>query len=241
MSLNALLVLVGIALSAPEPGEILAEVDRAANRAQDATLTLEISVSTRGSRPLERTMKVWQLGLDRRMVKFVSPARLRGTGILVPRSGQTYLYSRAYDRVRRVAGREGGGSFMGTGFSINDLARVRFSPDYDPSLEAQDETHWVLRLAPKEPDRHAHASLRLRIRKADHLVALVVTLDSEGKALRTITASGFKAVGAYTIAHQIQIDEEATGKSTLAVVSEAAFDTGLREDFFTERQLRRAP
>jgi len=225
----------------PSAESVLKKVDRAANRAGDAVMTLEVAVSTKGSDPLKRTLKVWQLGADKRMVKFLAPSRLRGTGILVARPGQTHLYLPAYKRVRRVVGKQGSGSFMGMGFSINDLARVQFSSDYVPSHDRETATHIVLKLRPRRSEDHKHAALQLHVRKQDHLVSRIIALDKTGATIRTIVADRFKAVGKYTIAHRIQIDEVRNGKRTVARVLSTAFDNGLSERNFTERQLKRAP
>ncbi len=238
--MQAVIVVGLLTAAAPDPNAILQRVDAAANRAQDMVMTLEVAVSTRGSDPLERTLKVWQRGAAHRMVKFVAPARLRGTGIL--KSGdKTTLYTAAYKRVRRIAGKQGGGSFMGTGFSINDLARVRFSADYAAALHKDAATTWQLKLTPTRPGDHRHATLLLTVRKADHLVAGIVTLDASGGVLRSIAAEQFKTVGSYTIAHRITIDEVGSGKKTVAAVTKVQFDTGLSDSWFTERQLQRAP
>ncbi len=240
--MTILVAIVAFAVPTDGPGadEILKSVGAAANRAADARMTLKIEVSTKDGDTLSRTLAVWQRGADKRMVKFTAPARLRGTGILAD-GGQTWLYTASYKRFRRVAGKAGGGAWMGTGFSINDLARVRFAGDYVPKVMSQDATTWTLALAPKDPEAHRHAGLELTVRKKDHLVAKIVTLKPGGGTLRTITADDFKATGKYTIAHRIKIDDASTGKTTTATVVAAQFDTGLSPDFFTERQLRRSP
>ncbi len=237
--LAALLVLASTAAVPPEG--TLAEVDRAGSRAKDAVIVLSVEVVERAGEPLQRTLKLWQLGTRSRMVKFLDPARLRGTGILVPEPGQTMLYLPAYKRVRRIVGKEGGEAFMGTGFSIGDLARVRFSDDYTPSVLSEATDVITLKLVPKQPGEHKHASIRLTVRKADHLVAKVELLDASGAVLRAIAMSDFRAAGAYTLAHRIEIDEPAAQKRTTAKITEVRFDIGLSADDFTERSLTRAP
>lgn len=227
-------------LAGPDPAKVLADVDAAANRAKDALLTLDVAVSTRGSEPLQRTLRVWQSGAQHRMVKFLQPARLRGTGILAT-GGQTWLYTRAYNRTRRIAGKAGGGSFMGTGFSINDLARVRFTGDYTAEITASVGPDWDLKLTPVDSAAHDHAFLRLTVRAADKLVKRIETVGKDGKVVRTIAADDFRAVGRYTIAHRIVVDEVQAQKVTTAVVTKALFDTGLTVRDFTQRQLERAP
>jgi outer membrane lipoprotein-sorting protein len=225
---------------APDPSALLEQVDKAASRAADASMKLSVDVTTKDGDTVSRELMVWQLGQQKRMVKFTAPARLRGTGILVD-SGKTWLYTAAYKRVRRVAGKAGGGSWMGTGFSINDLARTRFARDYTAAIESSDEAHWVLRLTPKDPGAHDRSGLRIKVRKADHLVARIDTLTADGTARRTILADDFKSVGAYKLAHRIRIQDPVAGKTTTARITDVRFDTGLTASWFSERQLRRSP
>jgi hypothetical protein len=227
-------------MAQPDPTALLKQVDSAASRASDMTAVLEISVSRHGAPALTRRLKVWQKGSKQRMVKFLAPARLRGTGILV-NQGRTHLYLPAYRRLRRVAGKEGSGSFMGMGFSINDLARVRFSLDYSARVAKEKVNETVLKLTPIDPSAHKHAWLEITVRKSDHLVKQITTHDIQGNQIRSITMSAFKAVGSYTIAHHIEIDEPLKDKKTVAALTEVVFDSGLSEADFSERQLKRAP
>ena len=163
----------------PTANAIPAKVDAATNRANDASMTLVLTVQRKNDPALSRTMRVWQRGEEQRMVKFLEPARLRGTGILVPEEGTTYLYLPAYQRVRRVSGRDGGGSWMGTGFSIADLSRVSFATDYRPKFVSETSDTWTLRLDPINPEQHRHAALVITVRRADHLVEKVRALDCD--------------------------------------------------------------
>lgn len=228
-----------LASAGPDPSAILANVDEAANRAKDAILELDVSVSKGEGQALQRKLRVWQLGADKRLIKFLAPSRLRGIGILVPKAGQTYLYHPTRNKIRRIVGKGGGGSFEGTGFSINDLARVRFSQGYTAAIDSTTADIWVLTLTPRDPSKHVHATLEVRVRRADHLVTRVVSKDATGTPVRIIAASDFRKTGAYTVAHRIQIDEVSSGKKTVAVVAAVRFDTGLGAGDFTERQLRR--
>jgi len=74
------LLLAGCLVAATDPQALLARTDAAANRAKDVVLELAISVEIPGVERLARTVRVWQRGQDQRLVKFVAPARLRGTG-----------------------------------------------------------------------------------------------------------------------------------------------------------------
>ena len=220
---------------------ILSAVDRAANRAQDVSMTLGLQIQRGTDAAIHRTMRVWQRGQHQRMVKFVTPARLRGTGILVPKQGVTYLYLPAYNRMRRVSGREGGGSWMGTGFSIDDLARVRFADDYRATLQETTPETWTLRLNPITPSEHTHAFITIVVRRADYLVTRINTWSADGAMRRQIVASDFRTVDGYTIAHSIRVEEKANQRTTIATFSGIRFDRGISSSLFSERQLRRLP
>jgi len=236
-SVAALLMLAG-----PGPAELLEKVDQAAARASDAIITMDLEIRTGQSDPLQRRLRIWQLGRDKRMVKFLGPARLRGTGILVPRADQTYLYLPAYKRVRRVVGAKGSASFMGTGFSIDDLARVKFTGEYRPALAPAGPTDaHVLKLTPIDPAKHRHAWLLVTVRRDDHLVTRIETFGADGKRRRTIETSDFKTISGYTVAHTVRIEEHLKGRTTTARITEARFDTGLSASDFRERNLTRAP
>jgi hypothetical protein len=236
----AIALFIAWSASAPDPNAVLSRVDAAASRAKDATLTLDISVSAPGSEPLARTVKIWQQGSERRLVKFTAPAKLRGTGVLTV-DGETYVYLPAYEKVRRVVGQSGGGSFLGTGFSVRDLGRTQFSKDYVPSLVSEPAGHVVLKLVPKDKDAHDHAWLIVSVRSADDLVDRIDTVDASGAITRTLVASEFETVDGYMVSRSVVIDEIDGQRRTSGRLTSADFDSGLSADAFTERELRRPP
>ena len=226
---------------------LLRRADAAARRATDAEFTLEITVRHPDGAEVTRTIRAWQSGGDRRMVKILAPARLRGTGILVPEAGRIYVYLPAYGRVREVTGREGGDAFMGTDFSVRELALVRLAPSHAAALEsaAAEEDVYVLRVTPTAPDEHDYATLRARIRRADDLISSLDYLDEKGAPYRTITMGDFRPAGegtaSYVVAHRIEVRDLRADRRTVALLKAASFDQGLDDAFFTERMLKRLP
>lgn len=219
---------------------LLRRVDAANQRAEDADFTLQVSVREGDGPARERTLRIWQKGA-RRMVKFLAPPRLRGTGILAPEPGRISLYLPAYRRVRPVVGRAAGDSFVGTDFSIDDLARVRFSDDYRATLRATHADRWELLLTPRVPEEMDHAQLHLWVRRADDNVARMELRGADGALQRTVELSDFRTVGAYSLAHRITAHDHRRGRRTDAQIGAVRFDQGLADDFFSERFLTREP
>ncbi len=245
--LSAVLGLVALAFAAPDaavavdPQALLARADAALGQAKDAEYTIAVTVTHADGATVERTIRVWQRGRDQRMVKFLEPARLRGTGILLPDGERTLVWLPAYDRVREVTGREGGDAFLGTGFSVDELALVRFAPSHTATLESEDAAAWTLKLAPRRADEHEHAALRLTLRKADDLTTRIEYLDAAGSVYRVLEMGDFRTVDGHPVAFRITASEPRDGRTTVAEVREAALDRGIDETFFTERQLVRRP
>lgn len=226
---------------APDPQALLERADRALGRASDAQFTIEVTVVHPDGAAVGRTIRVWQRGRDQRMVKFLEPARLRGTGILLPDGERVFVWLPAYGRVREVTGREGGDAFLGTGFSVDELALVRLAPAHTATLEGESPDDWTLRLAPRRPEDHDHAALRLTLRKADDVPTRIEYLDGKGAVYRVLEMTDFRTVDGHLVAHRITLREPADGRSTVAQVKEAALDRGLEASFFSERQLMRRP
>jgi hypothetical protein len=227
--------------AAPDPQALLERADRALGRFGDAEFTIEVTVVHPDGASVARTMKVWQRGRDQRLVKFLAPARLRGTGLLLSYGERVFVYLPAYGRVREVTGREGGDAFLGTGFSVDELALVRLAPTHTATLAGETDEAWILRLSPRTPADHEHAALRLTLRKADDLATGIEYLDAAGEAYRVLELGDFRTVGGHPIAHRFTVRQPGEGRSTRAEVKEAALDRGLDASFFTERQLVRRP
>ena len=228
------LLLLPIPAFADEADDLLARVEAAGHRAEDAHIVLAIETTEAGGEPASRTLEIWQKGEDKRLIRYTEPARLAGVGLLVPDGETIYLYLPAYGRVRRVVGESRGDAFMGTDFAMEDLARLEWAEDYDPELVGPSH----LKLVAREGRKTASARVEMDVRD-DGLPTLVEHYDANGKLVRRIRFEDFREVGAHTLAHAITVEDAGRGRSTRATVASAAFDAGLSDDLFTVTALSR--
>ncbi len=224
---------------AADGAAVLERVDAAAARAQDATLVMDVTVHDGRGGSASRVLKVWQKGDDRRLIKFLEPARLAGVGLLSDPDDTLHLYLPAYGKTRRVVGSGRGDAFMGTDFSMDDLARTRFRDEYSAELTGEDDQYWQIKLVPLKPADHSHDHMRMRVRKADDLFDRVEFVDDGGQVTRRIEFDDVRPDGGYDVAHSITVTDVDSGRSTEASVREVLFDTGLEDDLFTTRYLMR--
>ncbi|MBM4366200.1 MAG: outer membrane lipoprotein-sorting protein [Deltaproteobacteria bacterium] len=231
--------LLTFALAADDGAAWLARVDAAANRGKDAHLVLSISVTDRTGTTADRVLEVWQKGSDKRLVRFTAPARLAGTGLLVPDGDTVYLYLPSYGRARRVVGESRGDAFMGTDFSLEDLSRLTYAGEYRATVEADEGALTRLSLAPLDASAHRDAAVRLWVRESDDMVEKIEHVDSAGRVTRRVTFSDFKTVSSRPIAHLLVAEDLVNNKKTVATVMRSELDSGLADDRFTLTELTR--
>ena len=191
---------------AEDGAAILARVDAAASRGQDAHVVLAVQVTDRVGVTADRVLEIWQKGDDKRLVRFTEPARLAGTGLLVPDGHTVYLFLPAFGKPRRIVGDQRGDAFMGTDFSMEDLSRLSWADEYTATLEADEGDVLRLALAPKDSAAHRDATVRLWVREADSLVTKVEHVDAGGTVTRRLLLEDVRPVGSQPMAHHITVE-----------------------------------
>ena len=231
-----LLWIFGLAL-AGDGDDLLARVDAAQASAVDGHVVMEIEVLDHRGNTARRTLEIWQKGGDRRLVRYTAPARLAGTGLLVPDGDTVYLYMPAYGRARRVVGERRNDAFLGTDFSVEDLARLSWSEDFTATRTGEQDGLLGLSLTPRDPDEED--PVHLWIRPDDHLAARIEVLDDTGTMIRRLELSDFRQVGVRQFAHRVEVHDLVDGGTTIATVTLAETDVGLDDEFFTLTSLTR--
>ncbi|MFO7574388.1 MAG: outer membrane lipoprotein-sorting protein [Bacteroidales bacterium] len=96
--------------------------------AMEATITLTITDKNGATRVRTNTMvsKKYPDGTEKRLIRFVSPAEVQGTSILLhdyaDNQDDMWIYLPALKRVRRIVSSEKGKSFMGSEFTNADIS-----------------------------------------------------------------------------------------------------------------------
>lgn len=231
MSLLCSLALAG------DGDDLLARVDAAQASAADGHVVMDIQVVDHRGNTAERTLEIWQKGGEQRLVRYTAPARLAGTALLVPDGETVYLYMPAYGRARRVVGERRDDAFLGTDFSVEDLARLTWAGDFTAAITGREDGLVALHLTPRDPA--SEDPVNLWVRTADHLATRIEVLDSDGAAIRRLEMSDFRQVGPRTLAHRFVVHDLTDGGTTTATVTLAETDLGLDDERFTVTSLTR--
>lgn len=121
----------------------------------DMTIT-EKNGATR-SRTITMTTKSYPDGMEKRFIRFLAPADVRGTSMLVidnkTTSDEMWIYLPALKKIRRIVSSEKGRSFMSSEFSNADMSSPTLS-DFVNSHLAQSGTdnQWIIESKPVNED-----------------------------------------------------------------------------------------
>ena len=63
--------------------------------------------------------------------------------------------------------------------------------------------------------------------------------DTRGKLLKTTVFKEIKQVDGIWTAHRLEVDNHKTDHKTVFIFSDVIYDKGVRDDFFTQRAIRR--
>lgn len=226
--------------------KILQKVDQV-GLSKDKTAKITMILIDRRGKELKRTMESEQVGTEKSLMKFLSPADIKGTSFLSLKGGdKMYLYLPALKKVRRIAGHVKNTNFMGSDFTYDDLAGGQLSPKWEAKLLKQTTSHYVLELTPKKGTEVAYRKLIMTV-EAKHFIPVKIEFYVEKKRgkektieLRKIlTNSKISLVKKRWIPLQIEMENLKKKHKTIMKIDEVKFDTGLPARVFDKRYLSR--
>jgi outer membrane lipoprotein-sorting protein len=224
---------------AQEPAWILERVDSTLTAPEDIVATQRVVLIGAGGREKVRTLRVYQRGVDRRLAKFLTPADVRDVGYLRLADDEMYLYLPAFRRVRRIASSIKHEDFMGTDLSYEDLSRTRFGDDYRAVEVETTEQEYTLTLEPRPEADVSYGRIVMQVQRERWVITDLQLFGLDDRLLKTIVASDFRRVNDYWMAHRLEVRSVRDGHRTVLEFEELQVDTGLSDDFFSQRQLKR--
>jgi hypothetical protein len=145
----------------PDAGQIM-------NKSRDLSLvgsmsaTINLSITEKNgatrNRTIAMTTKSFKDGLEKRFIKFIDPADVRGTAMLVvdnkDASDDMWIYLPALKRTRRIISSEKGKSFMSSEFSNADMSSPTLA-DFTSRHLANSGTDnlWIIESIPVDEDK----------------------------------------------------------------------------------------
>jgi outer membrane lipoprotein-sorting protein len=237
--------------------EILKKSDSVANAPKDQEIIMEMILIDKKGKQKKRGAKMLQKGSEKRMIKFLSPADVKGLAFLDLPNDMMYLYLPAFKKIRRIASHVKNTSFAGTDFTYDDMASINYADEWVPGLmeskkeivsvsaekekelESKECEHYLLELKPKEGIKKDYSKLVMWVRKDNFYPARIEHYSREGKLWKIMERRKIVKEAKYWVSKETEMNDLKKEHKTKMLISEVKFDQGLKDELFSQRYLKR--
>jgi len=152
-----------------------------------------------------------------------------------------WIFLPSLGRVRRIAASEGGGSFMGTDFSYDDISSVDREVSLDTHTLLREETLdgkscYVIQSVPKDTSWQYSKTVSW-IDRESNLLYKIEMYNRRGEPVRIMEMSGFRDVQGRLTPIQTKISTVGAGTSTTINLKIIKYDDPVPEAVFTTAYL----
>ncbi len=156
-----LLPLLQAAAQQPDAGQIMSK-SRDLSITGSMSANLNLTITEKGgairNRTISLTTKSYADGLEKRYIRFIEPADVRGTAMLVfdnkSKADEMWVYLPALKKTRRIVTSEKGKSFMSSEFSNADMSSPTLSDFVNRHLAKSGlNNQWIIESIPINEDK----------------------------------------------------------------------------------------
>ncbi len=190
----------------------------------------------------------------RTVIHYLTPRNVKKTAFLtydypdVDKDDDQWLYLPAMRKVRRISASDRGDYFLGTDFTYEDIkkeSKVTLEDYTRKTLREEDlngNPVYVIEAIPVNAEVAEELGYGKVIQWVDKNIWMTRKsefYDTRGKPLKTTLFKDIKQVDAIWTAHRLEVDNHKTGHKTVFIFSDVIYDKEVRDDFFTQRAIRR--
>ncbi len=230
---------VPAAAMAVDAAAILAEVDRRAATFDDQSYTATMQIIKAGQLKKTLTFNAVMKGLDRQLLEFVAPGDVAGMKVLLEGTDNLYIYLPEFKKVRRVAAHVQNQGFLGSTFTLSDMAEAKLSPLYDAEMGSTDGSLTTLILTPKAGIETSAAKIELVIDGTKGGVTKLRYFDSSGTETRQQLRDEWIKIDDKFVPTQVSMLDLKTGDVSVIKLSNLLVNQGVEDDLFSRRTLLR--
>ncbi len=244
-----ILCLVSISLWAISNHDVAQKNDDIMSGFKDASSEMVMTLVNATGQERERKMKMIVLEKesgDMSLMKFLSPADVRGTKFLtyehLDKDDDQWLYLPALKRVKRIASKNKSGSFMGSEFSYEDLSASNMQK-YSYKGEAKSVVLKGKRTytgARYPIDKNSGYTKQVSwIDAKNYLIQKIDYYDRKHELLKTVDFHDYKKISGIWRVGKMIMKNHQNDKQTILVWKNEKIKTGLREKNFHKRVLKK--
>jgi len=218
---------------------ILDQVNEVLNAPKDQKMSIRLVLIDKDGKEETREFMMMQKGKEMRMGKFLAPASQKGIGFLSLPNDVFYVYMPAYKKTQRIAARQKSGKFAGTDFTYQDLGTQHYGDEWSSQLLGTEENQYVLELTATPQNETGYARLRMWVDQSSFYPRRVEFYDQKQNLAKILTSRKIERVAGYLVARELEMEDVQKKHKTVMFIEEVEFDTGLSDEYFTERYLSR--
>jgi hypothetical protein len=251
-----LLPAVPSADATPSAREVMDKVAQARKlEGSEAVVTMKI-INESGQervRKLSMATKLYDSGkTEKRIYRFLDPADVKGTGLLVfdydAKADDIWVYLPAMRKTRRIMSSERSKSFMGSEFSYGDF-NIPSPDDYDLTMRGEEsaggEDCYIIDLVAKSKDvaeSEGYSKQTFWVSKSKFAVRKGQYFDLDGKLLKELNTSDIKLLDSAKQryrAMKMEMVNKQNGRKSVFVTDQVASAPSTDDEYFTTRYLER--
>ncbi|HEY3500085.1 MAG TPA: outer membrane lipoprotein-sorting protein [Polyangiaceae bacterium] len=204
-------------------------------------------------RKLSMATKLYDGGkTEKRIYTFLSPADVKGTGVLVfdyeAQADDTWIFVPAMRKTRRIVSSQRSQAFMGSEFSFADL-NIPALDDFNYTLVKEEsfggENCYVIDLLPKSKDigdSEGYSKKTYWVSKDKFTVRRGLYYDKDGKLLKELLCNDIKLLDDKNKryrAMKMEMVNKQNGRRSVFESEKVDFVPGVKDEYFTTRYLER--
>lgn len=218
-----------------------------------STMTIIDDKGRERVRKIASVTKLYDSGeTEKRLIRFLSPADVKGTGLLTfdyeKRDDDMWLFMPALRKTRRIISTEKAKNFMGSEFTYADMTPPILD-DFSYELLGEEEVDgipcWKIEMIPVNEDVADENGFSKRvtfIAQQDFVIRRAVYYDLDGGLHKELTVGEVKEVDPenhrYRPMQMLMVNKQ-EGRRSILIVDEIQFNPEIKDEFFTTRYLER--
>lgn len=246
--------MVSLVFPQPSGREIMVRVDAQPEPESAVSKTTLTLIAVRRGKEKQRQRQIlryqrnYKSGVykSKSLIRFLKPIDVKGTGFLMweyrdGRNDDQWLFLPALGKVKRIAARQKSEQFMGTDFSYEDLAGREVDDD-EYELLGEEDLEGVpcyrVQAVPLKSES-AYSRRIVWVDRRNWVVVRIEFFDHRDRLLKVLEIPERRRDGPYWSVLRMQMENVQNQHRTIMEIGEIEYDTGLRDDYFTERFLMR--
>jgi hypothetical protein len=190
---------------------------------------------------------------EKRVYRFLSPADVKGTGILVfdyeNQADDMWIFMPALRKTRRILSSQGTQAFMGSEFSFSDL-NIPAIDDFNYTVQKEEacaggDSCWAIDVTPKSKEvseADGYAKKTYWVSKSKFVVVRGLYYARDGKLIKELIASDIKLLDAknkrYRSLHMEMVNKQ-NNRHSIFETTKMSFAPNTKDEYFTTSYLER--